>query len=687
MGRIAKIITGLGFCAGGTLASLSQARSAFPPDAPPTNLEVLHHVALGGDLVTTGAAVFALITAFFSGYQILNPGASKEDVDKAAQGISAQIDPLASNVNDLSGQVWAEGQAAEERNTVAREQEAENNAAVLRELEEAKRERAELSEQLKQVIDQVAQTNPSEAGPFAEATTKLVDSGDASDVERAREIVAGKSEQAADEIMADAEARDLKNAERYRQAARIYAITSPSKAKKAYEKAVALDPSDFSSWIELGQLRMQYDSLDSAEVAFKNGLQQVPDKHGRLAIHVAYSRLFVQRGNGMAALSELQQAADIGDELIAQNNASGAVRSNLSVVYDDLGDLEITFGNMGAARSRYEQGLAVTEMLADADPDNSKLQRNLSISYNKLGNVEMAAGDLAAARERFEADIAIAKHLAVKEPGNAQWQRDLSVSYNKLGEVEVAAGDLAAARERFEASLAIFERLTAQEPGNAGWQRDLSICYTKVGDVGVKAGDLTASRERFVAGLTIAKRLAAQEPGNAQWQRDLSVSYGKLGDVEVKAGDLAAARERFEAGLIITKRLAAQEPGNAEWQRDLSISYERLGDLALEAHPADTQTAQKHFRQTSDARWRIARSNPDFSQPWADLAVPLLRRLETAEMAEDAAAIGEVLPELMELAQHWQSREFQPDRRMDAVFAVLDQIAEAQDEADTSNEC
>ncbi|MEL6528627.1 MAG: hypothetical protein AAFQ27_01615, partial [Pseudomonadota bacterium] len=258
---------------------------------------------------------------------------------------------------------------------------------------------------------------------------ELLFSGDEEDRAVVEEATADGIQAAYDDLIEKAENGVERQARRYKQAARLIAPFQPGKAKEAYEKAVALDPTDIWSWIELGRLRAVYDSLDSAELAFKNGLQLVSNERDRMALHGEFGKLLFARGE------------------------------------------------LAKARGEYEAASGIAETLAESEPGNVEWQRDLSVSYDRLGDVEVAAGNLTAARERFEAGLIIRENLGKTEPSNADWQRDLSVSYNNLGDVEVATGNLTAARERFEAGLVIAENLTKAEPGNAEWQRDLSVSY------------------------------------------------------------------------------------------------------------------------------------------------------------------------------------------------------------------
>ena len=107
------------------------------------------------------------------------------------------------------------------------------------------------------------------------------------------------------------------------------------------------------------------------------------------------------------------------------------------------------------------------------EPGNSEWQRDLSISYNNLGDVERAAGNLGAARERYEAGIAIGDRLAALEAGNALWQRDLWAGNGKLGQLAEAESNIALALTHFRRAEAAMVALVDAHPDHPGFARDL----------------------------------------------------------------------------------------------------------------------------------------------------------------------------------------------------------------------
>jgi len=549
-----KVIGGLFATVATVVTSLSAARISVPQPPAPDFWRVLQWAVSGNDPLALATAIIGGIAAGYSIWQMMQaPAPSRGEVSEIVGDVdraSGERDELTHKL--LTGDLLERTEAAIESGT----------------LDDTQRRR--LIDKLSARVKQETDASGDQALRLAETAADLAQSPEASDRSIAEQVIEGDVEAAADRLIQEARAGKLRNAERFRQAARLFAPFSPSKAMSAYSEAVDLDPTDIWSWIELGRIRQHFGTLVEARNCFAIALQHVADERDRAVLH------------------------------------------------HEFGGLLMIEGELPEARAEFESGLTIAEKLATYEPGNTERQRDLSVSYERLGDVEVAAGNLGAARERYEAGLAIREKLAAHEPGNTEWQRDLSVSYERLGDVERAAGNLGAARERYEAGLAIADKLAAHEPGNTEWQRDLSISHNKVGDVEVAAGHLGAARKRYEAGLAIREKLAAHEPGNTEWQRDLSVSYERLGDVERAAGNLGAALERYEAGLAIADKLAAHEPSNTGWQRDVFVSNVQLARLA-EAD-SDRARALERFGAAERVMAALAERKPDHPGFAKDLA-------------------------------------------------------------------
>jgi len=349
--------------------------------------------------------------------------------------------------------------------------------------------------------------------------------------------------------------------------------------------------------------------------------------------------------------------------LAAEKPNDIAYQRDLSVAYNEIGDVLLAQGNLTDALKSYRDDLAVREQLAKADPANAGWQRDLSMSYNKVGDVLAAQGNLADALKSYRGDLAVRKQLAKADPTSAGWQRDLSVSYDKIGDLLMAQGNLPDALKSFRDGLAVRERLTKVEPTKASWQLALWMSYNKVGDALVHQDNLAEALKSFRDGLAIGERLANADPTNTSWQRDLWVSYNRVGDALVHQGSLAEALKSFRDGLAIGERLAAADPSNTGWQRDLLASYDKIGEiLVAQGNPGE---ALKSFRDGLAAGERLAKAghtNPGWQHDlWlsynkvGDALVHQGNLAEALTSFRDGLAIGQRLVAANPNNTEWQA--------------------------------
>ena len=354
----------------GTLAAYEKALSSYKPNPPAPNFDALIGWVLNGnDWVALGTIALAAVSTGYSIYQMFQPDpATKRDVKEDGRKTREGLEHL------------------------SRQGVAETNALM-----------AEI-EALKQILLAKNEGNAQQIESFVTTAADLAGSESAEDRSIAREAVEGDPLAASDRLMAEVEVGVAEQALRARQAARIAAPFSVAKAITAYARAVALDQSDFVTWIELSRLHQAAGSLTDAR---------------------------------RTAEAALQHVGGDWDRMVAENT---------------LGDIAVADGNLLAAQAHYQAGLLAAQAVLVADPDDNNRQREVSVSHNKLGDVARAGGKLSQARDSYAASLAISERLAAADPSNVVWQRDLSVDYGKLGEVEHKEGHLEAARTALTAS-------------------------------------------------------------------------------------------------------------------------------------------------------------------------------------------------------------------------------------------
>ncbi|HYC92357.1 MAG TPA: CHAT domain-containing protein [Thermoanaerobaculia bacterium] len=383
---------------------------------------------------------------------------------------------------------------------------------------------------------------------------------------------------------------------------------------------------DAAASIALGCCEALRRFQQSAGIAALAGevLESLPTAHpGYAAIGDQEAKAHLALGFTDRALLRYQDLLSAHETRVETAPHRADYQRELSVSYNNLGDVYRALGQGDKARDAYLKDLAIAERLAQAEPDRAEYQRDLSVSHDRMGHLYRALGQTDQAREAFLNALHIRERLTQAEPDRAEYQRDLSVSYNTLGNLYLTLGQIDQAREAFLKDLAITERLARAEPIRADYQRDLSVSYNKLGEVYLVLEQHDKAHEAFLNALHIRERLAQAEPDRADYQRDLSVSYNKLGDLYLTLDQSDEAQEAYLKALPIHERLAQAEPNRADYQRDLSVSYNKLGSFYSDLGQDDQ--AREAFLKDLAIAERLARAEPDRADYQVDLAISLHR--------------------------------------------------------------
>jgi len=208
--------------------------------------------------------------------------------------------------------------------------------------------------------------------------------------------------------------------------------------------------------------------------------------------------------------------------------------------------MTLQLGQTQQAREFYQKSLGVRQRLADADPKNAEAQRDLSVSFNNLGDVTLQLGQTKEALEFYQKSLGVRQRLADADPKNTQAQRDLCVSFQRLGDVTLQLGKTKEALGFYQKGLGVIQRLADADPNNAEAQRDLSVSFSKLGDVMRQLGQPQQALEFYQKSLGVIQRLADADPKNAEAQRDLSLSHWKLALVHEQTQEFQKALEEFQ---------------------------------------------------------------------------------------------------------------------------------------------
>ena len=293
---------------------------------------------------------------------------------------------------------------------------------------------------------------------------------------------------------------------------------------------------------------------------------------------IGFARNYRELGHDELQRARVTEADGMMRQLAAEASAGNfAWLRQLSVTFDELGDLFHAQGRLKDALASYRTSAAIAERLA-ADPGITGRQRDLAVLYIKLGDVDVAQGALDEALASYLSSLAIEQRRAAVDRGEVRWQVGLLQSHQKIGDVLRAQGETEAALTSYQAAGTIAEAIVAGMPGNPEWQRELAMAKVKIGDVLALLEKPEAALASYRVSHAIAERFAA-DTGDLRWQKELGISHERIGSVLEAQGDLVQALKEYRTSLAIARPLAAAAPGNTAWQRDLGIAHEHIGDV------------------------------------------------------------------------------------------------------------
>ena len=227
---------------------------------------------------------------------------------------------------------------------------------------------------------------------------------------------------------------------------------------------------------------------------------------------------------GTARLGLQQRSTKLLAHLCKSRPATPKARRSCATGLLSQGQQALAAGAPGQARQHLDAAQSALRKLLQQHPRDAAVKRNLAVVHNKLGDVARAGRDLSAARANYRKAVELAGELVQQVPDSAVFSRDLSVSYNKLGDVARADGDLTAAGQAYRRAMDIRRALLRQNPGNATLLRDLSVSYNKLGDVARAGRNLAAAGEAYARSVAITRKLVQRSPGAAAPRKYLAIS-------------------------------------------------------------------------------------------------------------------------------------------------------------------
>ena len=122
-----------------------------------------------------------------------------------------------------------------------------------------------------------------------------------------------------------------------------------------------------------------------------------------------------------------------------------------------------------------------------AEADEPAVRRDLSVSLNKVGDVARAQGRLGEAAEAYEEGLSLRRDLLSRYGDTPEAMRDLSVSLNQVGDVARARNDPEQAGSVYRECIAALTRLTTvfpDDPEYPEWTQRIETALEELGQAG-----------------------------------------------------------------------------------------------------------------------------------------------------------------------------------------------------------
>jgi tetratricopeptide (TPR) repeat protein len=262
-------------------------------------------------------------------------------------------------------------------------------------------------------------------------------------------------------------------------------------------------------------------------------LRGLPGRERQLAtLLVRAGRELMARGRMREASAPITEALELSEAAVAQNREDRGAQRNLSIIYDDLGDLMTGLGKTDNARKYYSNEVSVIERLIEREPDHTEHLTQLAIAFGKMGDLLWTLRAFEQAHEMYLKSIDILERLVREQPDDIDYLQTLAASYDRFSRLMESAGALDAARPFLEKSLSILQRLVSQDPSYAPFLYNLSTVTGKMGDLASATGAADEARNWYRKALEIQQRLVNENPHHAACLEQLIATLHRIGTPE-----------------------------------------------------------------------------------------------------------------------------------------------------------
>lgn len=305
--------------------------------------------------------------------------------------------------------------------------------------------------------------------------------------------------------------------------------------------------------------------------------------------YVRLSRIHKERGDLPQARINLEKAEGLYEYLADHYDREEDWR-NRSMIYCDLGMLDMERNAYADARLRFQDALTIAEHLVTVE--GCEAARSDMFHYClKLGDVYCKEGDFESARQSFEKCSAMAAQFE-KENNDLMSISNAALCYDRLAEVYNAQGAYPDAMRLLKKALE--KRVQySQETETPVALRYQAYTYVMIARTAISMEDFFEARTNYEEALRIVNRLYASSPTQQQ-ALDLCTCLEDIGALCEKEKNMEAARKYYEEVLEIAESLAAESQSDSVI-RAVGMCYERLGFIAKKEGAQDA--ARRYYEK------------------------------------------------------------------------------------------
>lgn len=261
-----------------------------------------------------------------------------------------------------------------------------------------------------------------------------------------------------------------------------------------------------------------------------------PD-HARWQLDMAFSRRKIgdvqrMQGDIDGALESYNKTLAIAQKLLSQRPKNTDYLYEVATTRSFLGMAWQAAGEKSEALDEYETYRKQMEELVKEDA-NANWQRDLSLSYNDVGDILNAQGKREEALARYNQGLTIAQTIARQDPSNILRQRHLSSTYQRLGYVQAVLGKTDDALTSYRASAAPLEELSRAYPKNYSWEEELILIYWNTGKLCLQRkppakAEAREQMEKACERIRQAEARSGASEGMRQWLVDIQTEVSRI---------------------------------------------------------------------------------------------------------------------------------------------------------------